>query len=130
MFSWFYTGGLIKGLRNVAHHAVALLQTRLELLSIELQIERQRFITALLLISGTAIFSLVAVLVATFLIIELSWESEWRRPTIILLLIVYTSLALGFGITLARLIRKAPRPFSGTIKELKKDREALKLIPK
>ncbi len=130
MWQWLNSAGWLKGLRGVAHHAVALLQTRLELFSIELQIERQRLIIALILVAGTSLFSVFALFVFTFLIIEISWETEWRRHTILLLFFIYLLTAGGFAFTLARMLSRAHRPFAGTLAELRKDREALKVLNK
>ena len=130
MMAWLKGGGLFSGFRSLAHHAVSLVQTRLELFSIELQIERQRLLTALILALASAVLCLLMAFVFIVGILELAWDTGWRRPVIWLLFILLLSLFVGFFYTLVRMIKRSSRPFSATLRELKKDSEALKALRK
>jgi uncharacterized membrane protein YqjE len=114
-------GGLLASLRGLAATGLALLQTRLELLTVEIQEEKARTlglimysIAAALLLGAGAIF--LAVLVTVLL-----WESNR-----LLALGVFAALFLGAGfvclLAARRLARTPSSLFVASLAELVKDR--------
>lgn len=118
--------GLFKSLAALTKTFVAIAHTRLELLSIDLEEERERFIS-LLILSLVALFSLmVGVVLATITLVIAFWDS-YR-------LIAIGSLAGVFlvaGVLTCWCIKKKyqskPRLFLGSLLELAKDQQAADL---
>lgn len=116
--------GLFSSLRGLLSTGVATLQTRLELLAVEVQEERAR-LTGLLAYGAAAVILLAAgiVFLAVFLTVLL-WDSHR-----LLVLGIFTALLLGGGgLALAgalRLARQQPRLFAGSLAELARDRADL-----
>jgi len=130
MIGWLKSGGLFAGIRSLAHHAVSLAQTRLELLSIEIQLERQKVLKALILLAASALFFALMCFVLIVGILELAWDTDGRRFVIWSVFGVLLSFFVGIFYSLVRMIRQWSRPFSGTLSELRKDAEALRALKK
>lgn len=116
-------GGLFASLRGLAATGLALLQTRLELLAVEVQEEKVRAVSlaaysvaAVILLGAGAVF--LAVLVTVLL-----WDSNR-----LLALGVFSALFLGGGFiclfAAQRLARTPSSLFVGSLAELVKDRAA------
>jgi uncharacterized membrane protein YqjE len=120
--------GLLSSLRGLVTTAVAIAQTRLELLGVELREETAR-ILALLAYGAAALLLLAAgiVFLAIFLTVLL-WDSHR-----LLVLGVFTALFLGGGgLALAVAVRRArqePQLFAASVAELLQDRTALESRP-
>jgi uncharacterized membrane protein YqjE len=116
--------GLAGSLRSFAATAVALLQTRLELLATEVQEEKLR-LGAMLLWGIVAIVALLAGLVfLAVLVTVLLWDSHR-----LLALGIFSALFLGLGIAAAVFaLRERGRGstlFATSLAELSRDRDAL-----
>ena len=115
---------LLSSLKNLVSTGTSIAQTRLELISSDVQIARSRFISLLVMIIFALFFLFFGLVMLTLLIVIYSWESDR-----ILALIVLTSSFLVVGAILAALIlqslRTMPALFEATIAELQKDREEL-----
>jgi uncharacterized membrane protein YqjE len=98
--------------------------TRLELISLDVQVARTQFISLLVMIMSALFFLFFGLVMLALLIVIYSWESD-RMMALGLL----TSAFLLIGLTLALLImqslRTMPKLFEASIAELAKDREAL-----
>lgn len=116
--------GLFSSLRTLLASGVATVQTRLELLAVELQEERVR-VLGLLAYGAAALILLLAgaIFLAVFLTV-LWWDSHR-----LLVLGVFSALFLGGGgVALAfamRLARSGSRLFAASLTELARDRTAL-----
>jgi uncharacterized membrane protein YqjE len=117
-------GGLIDSVKNMAATLIGMVETRLALLSTELEEERE-WLISMLTWSYIALFcAVLTVTLATLLVIVIFWDS-YRLTAIVILLGIFT-LATGFAWqTVKRLTRNKPRLFSATLMELSKDRENL-----
>lgn len=116
--------GLFPSLRGLVATGVATLQTRLELLSTEIQEEKAR-VLGLLAYGAVALVLLAAgVVFLAVLLTVLLWDSHR-----LLALAVFATLFLGAGgLALAmalRLARSGTRPFAASLAELAQDRNAL-----
>jgi uncharacterized membrane protein YqjE len=118
--------GLFGSLKGMAATGIATVRTRIELLSVEIQEEKLRFLS-LLLASLTALFLLqVGVVLAAVFITVAFWEGSR-----LLALGMLTLLFLGGGgvatlIALGKARHKAPPPLQATLDELSRDLERLR----
>lgn len=117
-------GGLGASLRSLMGNGLGLLQTRLELLAVEVQEEKARLVS--LLVFGTAAFVMLSfglVFLSVFLTVLL-WDSHR-----LLALGMFTAVFLGGGfaalVAMRTLARTPSRLFVASIAELAQDRAAL-----
>ena len=115
---------LFSSLKNLVSTGTSIAQTRLELISSDVQIARSRFISLLVMIIFALFFLFFGLVMLALLIVIYSWESDR-----ILALIILTGGFLAVGALLAALIlqslRTMPVLFEATIAVLQKDREEL-----
>ncbi|MEA9601109.1 phage holin family protein [Polynucleobacter sp. MG-28-Ekke-A2] len=115
---------LLSSIKGLASTGASIAQTRLELLSLDVQIARSKFIGLLVMIIGALFFLFFGLVMLALLIVIYSWETDR-----ILALGLLTAAFLLVGLVLAALIAQSlhtmPRLFEASIAELAKDREAL-----
>jgi uncharacterized membrane protein YqjE len=101
-------------------------ENRLELLTVEMQEERERLLHAFLLALGVAAFSLLAGLTLTAAIVVLLWP--WSPVAVLPILTAFYGTA---GIFLSRRLTGLLRdgqPLAASLNQLRKDRECLEKI--
>lgn len=117
-------GGILQSVRNLAATAIALVQTRLDLVVTELEEERLRLLQLLFWAAGALFAILIGVVLLVMLIVVLFWDSHR-----VAVLAVLTGLFLAAGVALAAgaraRMRDRPRMFAATLAELDKDRDGL-----
>ena len=115
---------LLSSIKNLAATGASIAQTRLELLSVDVQIARTKFISLLVMIVCALFFLFFGIVMLSLLIVIYSWESDRM-----LALGLLTGGFLMIGIILALLIRQSlatmPKLFEASIAEFAKDREEL-----
>ncbi len=115
---------LLSSLKNLFSTGASIAQTRLELLSVDVQIARNKFIGLLVMIICALFFLFFGLVMLALLIVIYSWEADR-----VLVLTILTGAFLSIGVILALVIlqslRKMPRLFEATINELAKDRQEL-----
>jgi len=116
--------GLFDSLKRLAANLVAIVHTRLELLSTDLEEERAR-LTSVVVMLFVALFCLgVGVLLLALLIVVAFWETHR-----LLALAGVTTLFLGGGATALgcarHKLRTKPKLFAASLAELSKDRQHL-----
>lgn len=116
---------LLASLRSLARSLVEVLRTRLELLSLDLEEARLRFLS-LLLLGALAFLGLsLGLVVASFWLVAAFWDTSHR----LLVLGLLTGFFLGGGalalLLLAWRARRGPKIFAATLEELRQDRDAL-----
>lgn len=115
---------LLSSLKNLVSTGASIAQTRLELISTDVQIARSKFISLLAMIVFALFFLFFGLVMLALLIVIYSWETDR-----ILALTLLTSGFLAAGMILAAVIlqslRAMPKLFEATISELQKDREEL-----
>lgn len=117
--------GLLGSLRSLIKSLLGSAQGRLELLAVELQEEKFRLIQVFIWICA-AVFS--AVLALTFLsitIVYLFWDSA-RLAVLGGFTIFYGGAFLLIIRTFRLYLARQPKPFEGTIAELKNDRACIR----
>ena len=116
--------GLLDSVRRLVDTGLGLAQTRLELLSVELQQEKHRFVELLVWAFLAVALGLVALIMVSFTIVVLFWESA-RVLVLVVLGILYVAATIWAVCRLRRLLRSGRRPLHDTIEEFKKDRSCL-----
>ena len=115
---------LLSSLKNLVSTGVSIAQTRLELISTDVQIARNQFLGLLIMLIFTLFFLFFGLVMLALLIVIYSWETDR-----ILALSLLTSSFLAIGIILAlvviRSLKTMPKLFEATIAELAKDRQEL-----
>jgi len=110
-------------LARLGRAVLVTLSNRAELLLVELQEERHRLLQALVLVACIVITSSLALVLVTFTVVILFWEQ--RVITLIVLSLLYIAASVIGFLQLRRQLRDW-QAFSGTMSELKKDRECLR----
>lgn len=117
-------GGLIASLRRMGSTLVGIAQTRLELLSTEVEEERAR-ISAILVHGYVTIACLsVGILLATLVFVLAWWD---RNPVVAVAIPAFVFCAAGIWslLRLRAVLRRKPKVFAASIDELAKDRATL-----
>jgi uncharacterized membrane protein YqjE len=110
-------------LRRLGGKIAAALQNRIELLGLELREEKLRLLEVALLGAVGFFFAHLG-----FLFLTLALAVLLREQAVWILAVagaVYAALAAWCGLAVRRRLRNWPPAFSGTVAELKKDREWL-----
>jgi uncharacterized membrane protein YqjE len=116
--------GLLGSLRGFTDGLLGSVQDRVELLSVEVHEEKHRLIQVLIWIAGIVLSGMLTIIFASLALVFLFWETQ--RVTVAAgLAVVY---AAGFGTVVfcfRRYIARQPRPFAGTLGELRNDRTCI-----
>jgi uncharacterized membrane protein YqjE len=117
-------GGLFRSLTNLVATIVALVQTRIELITTELQEEVQRAAELLLWAFVALLAAVLGLFFVGFTIIIVFWEGERLLAAILVTAGFLGFAAIAVGVLWAK-FRSKPRPLDATRAELEKDRAAL-----
>lgn len=116
---------LLDSLRALASSSVSMVQTRLELASVEISEEKNRLIRmALLALFGLVFFGL-ALFALTGLVVLLFWDN-YRVQALSALVVIYLLIGGGCLLAARNIGRHAPALFEATLAEIDKDRESLR----
>jgi uncharacterized membrane protein YqjE len=112
--------------KRIAQRVSVIFENRLQLLMIEAEEERERVLLAILLALCTAVFSLLAGVTLTVIVVVAFWT---HSPIVALLALaaIYIVAAMIFYVRLTRLQRDW-QTLPATLEQLKKDRECLEKI--
>jgi uncharacterized membrane protein YqjE len=114
---------LLSSIKYIFSTGASIAQTRLELISVDIEIARSKFIIQLVLIVSTLFFLFLSIVLLALALVIYSWESNR-----LLALGLPTGSSILIGIILALLtkqsLRTMPKLFETSIAELDKDREA------
>ena len=115
---------LLSSIKNLAATGASIAQTRLELLSVDVQIARSKFISLLVMVVCALFFLFFGLVMLALLIVIYSWESD-RILALSLLTSGFIAIGLILAILIMRSLRTMPKLFEASIAELAKDREEL-----
>jgi uncharacterized membrane protein YqjE len=115
--------GPVESARNILESVVGLLSKRFELATLELEEEKHRAIDQLLRVVLVAVFGLLSLMMLSFLIIVVCWDTAARLYVISGWVITYALAAWRVYLSLRRKLENGPTPFSATVDELRKDVE-------
>jgi len=116
--------GLRASLRHLGVSVLGAVHTRLSLAGIEIEEEIQRLVGLLMLAMAALLLAALGLLVLTFLVVALFWDS-YRIAAFVGLGLVYLGLAALLGVRLRTILRTRPPVLEATLAELEKDRESL-----
>lgn len=118
--------GLFESVKALGRSAVGALHTRLDLLSTELKEEQAR-ITEVLVIAVLAMLCVfLAIVFAAFFLVAVFWDTPYRLWVIALIAAALAGAAAALWADFRRRITARPRPFEGTLEELRADIEHLR----
>lgn len=115
---------LFSALKNLVSTGASIAQTRLELISTDVQIARTRFLSLLVMLLFTLFFLFFGLVMLALLIVIYSWESD-RMLALTLLTSGFLALGLVLALVVLRSLKTVPKLFEATIAELAKDRQEL-----
>jgi len=120
--------GLFASVRDLLATALAIVHTRLELVTTEIEEELHRVAEILLWMFVAVFFAGLTVLMLAFFVVVAFWEDH-RLLAAGLTTLVFLAIT-GIGLLVVRAKAHArPRLLESTIEEIKKDREALEGHP-
>lgn len=117
-------GGLLESLKRLVGTLLAILQTRLELLSNEIEEELLRIGQILLYGIVALFFFCLTILLLLVFIVALFWDS-YRLQVVGGLTAFFLAAGLLVCYALRRVVREKSKLFSGSLAELSKDRDRL-----
>jgi len=109
-------------LRRLLGSAFVMLQTKLELIGIELAEEKERLLGVLFLGLAAMMLASMALITLTTLIAIVFWDT-WRWQALAAITLVYALAAVGLALKARSGLRNAPLVFHTTLEEFAKDRE-------
>ncbi|MBU6491461.1 MAG: phage holin family protein [Burkholderiales bacterium] len=112
-------------LRRTVGVALEIVQSRLELIGIELSEEKDRLLTIAFLGLAGMLFGLLALITLTALVAVLFWDT-YRWQALCAIALAYALAGLACAALARRLLREAPLPFEATLNEFQKDRDSLR----
>ncbi|MCR4297999.1 MAG: phage holin family protein [Gallionella sp.] len=116
--------GLLNSLSTFAATLAAIVQTRLELLSTDMEEDRVHYLSLLMLVLA-ALFCLgVGVVLATILLVAVFWDTQ-RILVLGLLAGLFLTGGIAAGLFAIHKVKTKPKIFSASLLELFKDRQQL-----
>ena len=115
---------LLLSIKNLVSTGTSIAQTRLELISVDVQIARTKLISLLAMIVSALFFLFFGLVMLALFIVIYSWESD-RMLALGLLTSAFLLIGLILTLLVMQSMRTMPRLFEASIAELAKDRESL-----
>jgi uncharacterized membrane protein YqjE len=115
---------LLSSIKGLVSTGASIAQTRLELISVDVQIARTKFISLLVMIVSALFFLFFGLVMLALFIVIYSWESD-RMMALGLLTSAFLLIGLILAAMIMQSLRTMPKLFEASIAELAKDREAL-----
>lgn len=111
-------------MRNFAATLIAVAQTRLELLSTEVEEEWLRLLQMLVGVFIALFFFALGIVMLTVLVVILFWDTH-RALVTILFALLYLGIGVYFTLAVRAKAREKSKLFSASVAELAKDRQLL-----
>jgi len=119
------SGGFIDSLRGVGDSLLGSLQDRLELLSIEVQEEKFRLIQLIIWVAAAVFAGVMTLLMASVTVAYFFW-TDARLGVLLGLTGFYAVVLVAIIVGFRRMIARQPKPFAGTLEEIKEDRACIR----
>lgn len=117
--------GVVDTVRSFFASWVAVVKTRVEILSVELE-EQREWLEHLMLMAVAAGFCVsLGLIMLTFFIVVVFWETQARLWVLGGFVVLYLGAGLGLWMALRAKIKSRPKLFAATAAELGKDYSAL-----
>ncbi len=111
---------LLSSLKNLVFTGASIAQTRLELISTDVQIARTQFINLLIMVIFTLFFLFFGLVMLALLIVVYSWDSD-RMLALSLLTSGFLAVGCILALVVLRSLKTMPKLFAATIAELAQD---------
>ncbi len=121
--------GLFRSLRNLLATLIGTARTRLELLQVELEEEKLRLAGIAVFAIAAVFFLALAVLVFTFFVILLFWDTQHRVLATGLIALAYLLVGLGCAAVARARARAKSTLFAASLAQLDADRQRLTQQP-
>lgn len=115
---------LFSALKNLVSTGASIAQTRLELISTDVQIARTQFLSLLVMVICALFFLFFGLVMLALLIVIYSWETD-RVLALSLLTCGFLAVGCILALVVLRSLKTMPKLFEATIAELAKDRQEL-----
>ena len=115
---------LLSSLKNLVFTGASIAQTRLELISTDVQIARTQFINLLIMVIFTLFFLFFGLVMLALLIVVYSWDSD-RMLALSLLTSGFLAVGCILALVVLRSLKTIPKLFAATIAELAQDCQEL-----
>lgn len=115
---------LLSSIKNLVANGASIAKTRLELLSVDVQIARSQFLRSFVMIVSALFFLFFGLLMLALLIVIYNWESD-RLMALSLLAGAFLSIGMILAALVIQSLRTMPKLFEASIAELAKDAEEL-----
>jgi uncharacterized membrane protein YqjE len=115
---------LLSSLKNLVFTGTSIAQTRLELISTDVQIARTQFLNLLIMVIFTLFFLFFGLVMLSLLIVIYSWESD-RMLALSILTTSFLVVGCILALVVLHSLRTMPALFAATIAELKQDCQQL-----
>jgi uncharacterized membrane protein YqjE len=115
---------LLSSIKNIVATGASIAQTRLELLSVDVQIARSKFISLMVLIICALFFLFFGLVMLSLLVVIYSWETN-RILALGLITGGFITIGLILVLLVMQALRTMPKLFEASIAEFAKDREEL-----
>ncbi|MEY4523802.1 MAG: hypothetical protein RIR27_878 [Pseudomonadota bacterium] len=115
---------LFSALKNLVSTGASIAQTRLELISTDVQIARTQFLSLLVMVICALFFLFFGLVMLALLIVIYSWETD-RVLALSLLTCGFLMVGCILALVVLRSLKTMPKLFEATIAELAKDRQEL-----
>lgn len=116
--------GLLNSLKNLAVTLIAIIHTRLELLSTDLEEGRERLISLLAMIFVSLFCLCFGAVLLTLLIVVIFWDTH-RLLALGTLTGLFIAAGAVLGIMALRALKSMPRMFEASLTELIKDHQEI-----
>ena len=120
---------IVESVSRLAGTFIAILQTRLELLTIEVEEESLRLFSYLLSALAGMFCLGMTLLLGVLLIVVIYWDTQ-RVPVLISLILFFALCSATIILCIRKHYRMKPRMLSHTLKELTRDIERLEPYPR
>ena len=117
--------GIFDSLWSLLDRVLALLQTRADLITTELEEEVTRLV-GVLIWSFAAVLAVIVGVILIAVTILLAAPPVWRIPIAAGFALVFLAIAALGYVTIRRIAQAKPRVFDASLRELEKDRQQLR----
>jgi uncharacterized membrane protein YqjE len=119
---------LIRSLVQLGGTVLAVVQTRVELLTTEISEDLERGIRIVLWAVVALLAGMFGAMLAAFAVVAWFWETH-RMGAIVAVMLLFLGLAAGAGLVARRLLHQKPRLLDATRAELRQDVASLRGEP-
>ncbi|MEJ1972913.1 MAG: phage holin family protein [Lacunisphaera sp.] len=116
--------GFLESLRGLGANLLGTAHDRIELFTVELHEEKIRLVQLLIWIGAIGFAGVMATTFVTLTLVYLFWDSA-RLAVLVGLALFYVAALTGIALAFRRYLARQPRPFDGTLQELREDRACM-----